>query len=75
MNKSHYSYQLRCLLALSLSNLTIRTAIVKDNLQKLMLDDAQEDGWQHGGPVWGYFSYNPKLNLLYYGTNLVVKTV
>lgn len=30
---------------------------------------ALQDGWQHGGgPVWGYFSYDPKLNLLYYGT-------
>lgn len=30
---------------------------------------AAEDGWQHGGgPVWGYFSYDPKLNLVYYGT-------
>ncbi|MES2181123.1 MAG: PQQ-dependent dehydrogenase, methanol/ethanol family, partial [Pseudomonadota bacterium] len=30
---------------------------------------ALQDGWQHGGgPVWGYFSYDPKLNLMYYGT-------
>lgn len=30
---------------------------------------AVEDGWQHGGgPVWGWFSYDPKLNLIYYGT-------
>jgi PQQ-dependent dehydrogenase (methanol/ethanol family) len=30
---------------------------------------AIQDGWQHGGgPVWGYFSYDPKLNLMYYGT-------
>jgi glucose dehydrogenase len=30
---------------------------------------ALQDGWQHGGgPVWGYFSYDPKLNLVYYGT-------
>jgi lanthanide-dependent methanol dehydrogenase len=30
---------------------------------------AAEDGWQHGGgPVWGWFSYDPKLNLVYYGT-------
>ena len=30
---------------------------------------AVEDGWQHGGgPVWGWFSYDPKLNLVYYGT-------
>lgn len=26
-------------------------------------------GWDHGGgPVWGWFSYDPKLNLVYYGT-------
>jgi PQQ-dependent dehydrogenase (methanol/ethanol family) len=30
---------------------------------------ASKDGWQHGGgPVWGWFSYDPKLNLVYYGT-------
>ena len=44
MNKSHYSFQLKCLLALSLSSLTISTAIAQDNLQKLMQDDAQ---WVH----------------------------
>ena len=27
------------------------------------------NGWEHGGgPVWGWFSYDPKLNLVYYGT-------
>lgn len=26
-------------------------------------------GWDHGGgPVWGWFSYDPALNLIYYGT-------
>ena len=26
-------------------------------------------GWEHGGgPVWGWFSYDPALNLVYYGT-------
>lgn len=30
---------------------------------------AEKDGWQHGGgPTWGWYSYDPKLNLLYYGT-------
>lgn len=30
---------------------------------------ATRDGWQHGGgPVWGWFSYDPSLNLVYYGT-------
>jgi len=30
---------------------------------------AAESGWQHGGgPVWGWFSYDPALNLIYYGT-------
>ena len=28
-----------------------------------------QEPWQHGGgPVWGWFSYDPKLNLVYYGT-------
>ena len=27
------------------------------------------DGWKHGGaPVWGWLSYDPALDLLYYGT-------
>ena len=30
---------------------------------------AAANGWQHGGgPVWGWFSYDPQLNLVYYGT-------
>lgn len=30
---------------------------------------AEKDGWQNGGgPTWGWYSYDPKLNLLYYGT-------
>lgn len=30
---------------------------------------AAAHGWEHGGgPVWGWFSYDPKLNLVYYGT-------
>ncbi len=30
---------------------------------------AVKDGWQHGGgSTWGWYSYDPKLNLLYYGT-------
>lgn len=30
---------------------------------------AIKDGWQHGGgSTWGWYSYDPKLNLLYYGT-------
>src|ERR1051325_1402707 len=29
---------------------------------------AIDNGWEHGGgPVWGWFSYDPKLNLMYYG--------
>jgi lanthanide-dependent methanol dehydrogenase len=41
-------------------NLGVRTWIKKQ---------AAEDGWQHGGgPVWGWFSYDPALNLVYYGT-------
>lgn len=41
-------------------NLGVRTWLKKQ---------AVEDGWQHGGgPVWGWFSYDPKVNLVYYGT-------
>ncbi|MEZ0231997.1 MAG: PQQ-dependent dehydrogenase, methanol/ethanol family [Methylophilaceae bacterium] len=30
---------------------------------------ALKQGWEHGGgPVWGWFSYDPLLNLMYYGT-------
>ncbi|OZA06306.1 MAG: PQQ-dependent dehydrogenase, methanol/ethanol family, partial [Methylophilaceae bacterium 17-44-8] len=30
---------------------------------------ARKDGWQNGGgPTWGWYSYDPKLNLMYYGT-------
>ena len=30
---------------------------------------AAGNGWQHGGgPVWGWFSFDPALNLVYYGT-------
>lgn len=30
---------------------------------------AVNDGWQNGGaPTWGWYSFDPKLNLLYYGT-------
>lgn len=30
---------------------------------------AIKDGWQNGGaPTWGWYSFDPKLNLLYYGT-------
>ncbi|MGX8882595.1 methanol/ethanol family PQQ-dependent dehydrogenase [Methylovorus sp. SPW-M1] len=30
---------------------------------------AAGNGWEHGGgPVWGWFSYDPALNLVYYGT-------
>lgn len=53
-------------------------ALSKDRLQYPVADlgvktwtkqQALENGWQHGGgPVWGWFSYDPKLNLVYYGT-------
>jgi lanthanide-dependent methanol dehydrogenase len=30
---------------------------------------ATKNGWEHGGgSVWGWFSYDPKLNYVYYGT-------
>ena len=33
-------------------------------LRTWLKPQANQDGWQHGGgPVWGYFSFDPKLNL------------
>ncbi|MFL9609056.1 methanol/ethanol family PQQ-dependent dehydrogenase [Methylobacillus sp. Pita2] len=30
---------------------------------------AVKNGWEHGGgPTWGWYSYDPSLNLMYYGT-------
>ncbi|WP_407659204.1 methanol/ethanol family PQQ-dependent dehydrogenase [Methylobacillus arboreus] len=30
---------------------------------------AVKNGWEHGGgPTWGWYSYDPALNLMYYGT-------
>ncbi|MCB5184749.1 methanol/ethanol family PQQ-dependent dehydrogenase [Methylobacillus gramineus] len=30
---------------------------------------AVKNGWEHGGgPTWGWYSYDPTLNLMYYGT-------
>ncbi len=53
-------------------------ALAKDRLQFPQADlgiktwlkpQAAENGWQHGGgPVWGWFSYDAALNLVYYGT-------
>jgi lanthanide-dependent methanol dehydrogenase len=35
----------------------------------LALTSWPKDGWQHGGaPVWGWLSYDPELDLVYYGT-------
>jgi PQQ-dependent dehydrogenase (methanol/ethanol family) len=48
---------------------------INANLQKPVgnnssLDSWKGDQWKLGGAtVWGWFSYDPKLNLLYYGTS------
>jgi PQQ-dependent dehydrogenase (methanol/ethanol family) len=35
----------------------------------LALESWPADGWKHGGaPVWGWLSYDPELDLVYYGT-------
>ena len=35
----------------------------------LALSSWSGDAWQHGGaPVWGWLSYDPELDLIYYGT-------
>lgn len=37
--------------------------------QELALTSWPTDGWKHGGaPVWGWLSYDPELDLVYYGT-------
>ncbi len=37
--------------------------------QELALTSWPADGWKHGGaPVWGWLSYDPELDLVYYGT-------
>lgn len=38
-------------------------------LRTWLKPQARQDGWQNGGgPTWGWYSYDPKLNLIYYGT-------
>ena len=42
----------------------------KDRGKDLGLSSWPPDGWKHGaGTVWGWISYDPQLNLLYYGTS------
>jgi len=37
--------------------------------QELALTSWPTDGWKHGGaPVWGWLSYDPELDLVFYGT-------
>lgn len=48
-----------------------RLAYPKKNLgvRTWLKPQAAGNGWEHGGgPVWGWFSYDPALNLVYYGT-------
>ncbi|HEX6106232.1 MAG TPA: PQQ-dependent dehydrogenase, methanol/ethanol family, partial [Gemmatimonadales bacterium] len=36
---------------------------------ELAAESWPRDGWKHGGaPVWGWLSYDPELDLVYYGT-------
>ena len=38
-------------------------------LKTWLKPQAVKDGWQHGGgSVWGWYPYDPKTNLVYYGT-------
>lgn len=40
-----------------------------DEGSNLALDSWSDDSWQRGGaPVWGWLSYDPDLDLVYYGT-------
>lgn len=42
----------------------------KDRGKDLGLTTWPPDGWKHGaGTVWGWISYDPTLNLIYYGTS------
>ena len=42
----------------------------KDRGRDLGLTSWPPDGWKHGaGTVWGWISYDPTLNLVYYGTS------
>jgi lanthanide-dependent methanol dehydrogenase len=42
----------------------------KDRGRDLGLTSWPPDGWRHGaGTVWGWISYDPALNLIYYGTS------
>ena len=42
----------------------------KDQGKDLGLTTWPPDGWKHGaGTVWGWISYDPTLNLVYYGTS------
>jgi PQQ-dependent dehydrogenase (methanol/ethanol family) len=41
----------------------------KDQGQNLGIKNWGPDQWKHGGgPVWGWISYDPELNLIYYGS-------
>ncbi|HEX5412612.1 MAG TPA: PQQ-dependent dehydrogenase, methanol/ethanol family [Terriglobia bacterium] len=41
----------------------------KDQGQNLGVKTWPADAWKHGGgPVWGWISYDPELNLVFYGT-------
>ncbi len=41
----------------------------KDQGQNLGVSSWGPDQWKHGGaPIWGWISYDPELNLIYYGT-------
>ncbi len=40
-----------------------------DHSTQLALTSWPRDGWKHGGaPVWGWLSYDPELDLVYYGS-------
>lgn len=42
----------------------------KDRGKNLGVSSWPPDGWKHGaGSVWGWISYDPELNLIYYGTS------
>ena len=48
----------------------VKAFYAQDNAKDLGLTSWPGDTWkQGGGAVWGWLSYDPELNLVYYGTS------
>ncbi|OIR06582.1 methanol dehydrogenase [cytochrome c] subunit 1 [mine drainage metagenome] len=61
-NKEGGSYQ-------ALSKDQLKFSVADLGIRTWLKPQAADNGWDHGGgPVWGWFSFDPALNLVYYGT-------